>query len=189
MGAPERLARGVRHGIVRVARRYRASSERVFDAWLDPGIAGQWLFATASRPLTRMALDARVGGFFCFVDRHDGEEVARTGKYTEIVRPRRLGFTLSMENRPRVTTRVAVEIVPLRTGCELVVTHEDVPPDCAVHTRNRWTGLLYGLGETLRGLPARSDGSARSRQVRLSMSMPVLGDNSRPTATRLKEDS
>jgi uncharacterized protein YndB with AHSA1/START domain len=151
---PGRLVRGARHGIVRVSQRFRASRERVFDAWLDPTIAGQWLFATALCPMTHVTLDARVGGSFCFVYRQNGEDVARTGKYLEIVRPQRLGFTLALENRLRVTTRVMVEIVKLRTGCELGVTHKDVPPDCTVHVKNRWAGMLYGLGETLRGLPA-----------------------------------
>jgi uncharacterized protein YndB with AHSA1/START domain len=183
-----------RYAVVRVTRRFRASPERVFDAWLDPEIAGKWLFATASRPMTCVTLDARVGGSFCFVDRQNGEEVARTGKYIEIVRQRRLVFTLRMENRPRVTAHVAVEIVTLKTGCELIVTHENVPPHCAVDTKNRWAGILYGLGETLREFSMRRDGSAHNgrtgseglREVRrLSVSRPVLGDNSGPTATRM----
>jgi len=101
------------------------------------------------------------------VDRQNGGDVTRTGKYLEIVRPQRLGFTLALENRLRVTTRVTVEIARLRTGCELSVTHEGVPPDCAVQTKNRWAGMLYGLGETLRGLPPLNETrtSARRREL------------------------
>ena len=166
--APAPAVRGRRAGTVRVARRFRAAPERVFAAWLDPAIAGQWLFATALRPMTRVTLDARVGGSFRFVYRQNGEDVARTGAYLEIVRPRRLSFTLALENRPRVMTRVAVEVVRLRTGCELSVTQEAVPPDCAVQTKNRWAGMLYGLGETLRGLPPLNEtrtAPARRRKV------------------------
>src|SRR5258708_6816799 len=50
-----------RYAVIRVARRYAASSARVFDAWLDPEFAGRWLFATASRPLAHVAIDARFG--------------------------------------------------------------------------------------------------------------------------------
>jgi uncharacterized protein YndB with AHSA1/START domain len=143
---------------IRVTQRYGAAPERVFDAWLDPAIAGKWLFATATRPMSGVAIDARAGGSFRFEGRLHREDVVRTGRYVEIVRPRRLVFTLSGEKRPDRASRVNVDIVPLAAGCEVVVLHERVPLDCAHRTENRWTGMLYGLGETLgdrsRQLPA-----------------------------------
>jgi uncharacterized protein YndB with AHSA1/START domain len=138
-----------RYAAIRVTRRFSAPSERVFDAWLDPEIAARWLFATASRQMARVEIDPRVEGSFCFVDRRAGEIIAHTGEYIEIVPHRRLVFTLSLENYPHVVTRVAVEIAPLRKGCELTLIHENVPPACADHTEARWTGILYGLGVTL----------------------------------------
>jgi len=54
-----------------------------------------------------------------------------------------------MENSPRVVTRVTAEIRPLKSGCELKLAHEDVPPSQASRTEGRWAGILYGLGETL----------------------------------------
>jgi uncharacterized protein YndB with AHSA1/START domain len=135
---------------VRVSQRFSAPPEQVFDAWLDPAIASAWLFATASRPIARVEIDARVGGSFHFVDRRDRAEMEYTGKYIEIVRPRRLVFTLSNEDGPRAVTRVTADIVPLETGCELRLVHEDVPSDRANRTDGRWTGMLYGLGETLK---------------------------------------
>jgi len=140
------------HVEVRVTQRFSASADRVFNAWVDPKIAGKWLFATASRPMSRVKIDARVGGSFLFVDRQDGDEVEHTGEYFEIVQPRRLAFTLSMENSPRVMTRVTTEIIPLETGCELRLAHENVPPEHASHAEGRWTGMLYGLGETLKSV-------------------------------------
>ncbi len=161
-------ARADRRANVRVARKFKASPERVFDAWLDPRIAGRWLFATASRPMTLVRIDARAGGAFRFVDRNDGEHIEHAGVYIEIVRPRRLAFTLSLENHQQVMTRVVTEIVPLTgdvgwphavrtegartlgdTGCELIVAHEDVPAEFASNIEARWTGMLYGLGVTL----------------------------------------
>src|SRR5438046_1332656 len=50
--------------------RFAASPERIFNAWLDPPFAARWLFATASRPIAHVEIDARVGGAFRFVDRH-----------------------------------------------------------------------------------------------------------------------
>ncbi|MCW5605067.1 MAG: SRPBCC domain-containing protein, partial [Burkholderiales bacterium] len=76
------------HVEVRVTQRFGAPAERVFDAWLDPEVAGRWLFATAWRPPARVKIDARVGGSFCFVERRDGMEIEHAGAYVEIVRPR-----------------------------------------------------------------------------------------------------
>jgi hypothetical protein len=47
---------------------------------------------------------------------------------------------------------VSIEIAPLDGGCELTLLHENVPQDHAVHTENRWTGMLYGLGKALESI-------------------------------------
>src|SRR5438105_2856359 len=46
---------------LRVMRRYGVPPQLAFDAWLDPAVARLWLFATASRPLEYVAIDAHVG--------------------------------------------------------------------------------------------------------------------------------
>ena len=48
-----------------------------------------------------------------------------------------------------------VEITPRKRGCELRLSHENVPPDRAHDTEARWSGMLYGLGETLASRPGR----------------------------------
>jgi len=65
---PSRSAAG-RNAAIRVTRRFSASAERVFDAWLDPEVAGRWLFATALQPMTEVEIDARARGVFCFAAR------------------------------------------------------------------------------------------------------------------------
>ena len=69
---------------VRVTRRFGASPERVFDAWLDPERAGRFLYATAEGEMVRVEIDARVGGRFVIVERRDGQDVEHTGEYLEI---------------------------------------------------------------------------------------------------------
>lgn len=132
-----------------VTRRYRAAPERVFAAWLDPETAGKWLFATASRPMVGVEIDARVGGSFRFVELRDGKVTERSGEYLEIVPHWRLAFSLSMEKRPEAITRVVVEIAPTKRGCALTLTHEHVRPADARRTEGRWIGILYGLGVNL----------------------------------------
>jgi uncharacterized protein YndB with AHSA1/START domain len=154
-----------RRAAIWVTRKFEASPERVFDAWLDPDIAGKWLFATESRPITRARIDARVGGAFCFVDHNDGEHIEHTGVYIEITRPWSLAFTLSAGNHQQMITRVVAQILPRRKGCEVIVTHEDVPGEFAGRIESRWTGMLYGLAMTL-GLQADDNPFVRRKTVR-----------------------
>ena len=156
MKSPQRLGNNGRShpavaapATIRVDARYGAVPRRVFNAWLDPDIAGKWLFATATRPIASVEIDARVAGPFRFVERREGSRVEHTGEYIEIVPHRRLVFSLALDDRPRVLTRVSVEIEPRGVGCQLSLTHENVPSDQVDATEARWTGILYGLGVTL----------------------------------------
>jgi uncharacterized protein YndB with AHSA1/START domain len=140
---------------IRVTSRFRAPPERVFNAWLDPAVAGKWLFATASRPMRHVRIDARVAGSFHIAEQRNGNGAGHTGEYVEIVPRRRLVFMLRAEEHPDVRTRVTVEIAPLKSGSELTLIHENVPPEHANETEGRWTGILYGLGLTLTSRGAR----------------------------------
>ena len=130
---------------VRVTRRFGASAERVFDAFLDVEKARRFMFATPHGEMVRAEIDPRVGGAFAFVDRRGGEDVVHTGRYLEIDRPRRLVFTFAVDGSE--ADRVVVEIAPLDAGCELTLTHE-MSPEWAEYTdraREGWTGILDGL--------------------------------------------
>jgi uncharacterized protein YndB with AHSA1/START domain len=109
----------------RISRRFDASPEEMFDAWLDPVLARVW-FAPGLGEMTRIEIDARVGGTFWLVQRREGGEAQHTGEYLEIDRPRRLVFTW---RTPPLTgvSRVIIEIQPLSDGCELTLTHEMDP--------------------------------------------------------------
>jgi uncharacterized protein YndB with AHSA1/START domain len=134
---------------VRVARRFAASPERVFDAWLDREKLGKWLFVTPTGRMVRVAVDPRVGGSFCIVDRRDGEDVEHTGEYLDIDRPRRLVFTFAVMKFSPEGTRVTVDIVPSGAGCELTLIHEGVLPDYKSRTEVGWSGILDLLAATL----------------------------------------
>ena len=136
---------------VRVTRRFNASPERVFDAWLDPGMIGRWMFGPTLRDeeVTRISLDARIGGSFSFVVRRQGEEFDHVGEYLEIDRPRRLVFTWGIAQGD--SSRVIIDIVSRKTGCELTLTHELHPDwaDYASRTQAGWTKMLDALAATL----------------------------------------
>ncbi|MBX9905097.1 MAG: SRPBCC domain-containing protein [Burkholderiales bacterium] len=139
---------------------YAAPQARVFDAWLSPQLAGLWLFATASRPMVNVTIDARSGGAFCLVERRAGAVIEHRGRYVEILRPQRLVFMLHSKDcapkevplggAPHATRVTAVFTAQDRT-CMLELMHEDLPADHAAHMEARWTGMLYGLGVVLTG--------------------------------------
>ena len=141
-------------GVVRVERSYRASAARVFDAWLDPAIAGRWLFATATQPMARVDIDARVDGEYCLVERRAGTLVLHTGAYVALLPPRRLAFTLSSSDRAEPDSLVTVGITPQRMGCVLALSHEGLPVGRIRELKARWIGILYGLGVTLDAMPS-----------------------------------
>ncbi len=139
---------------VRVKKRFRASAERVFDAWLDAEKARQFLFVEGAQHVVRAEIDARVGGGFLFVARRDGADREHIGEYVEIERPRWLVFTLLVPSAWAEKTLVSVEIEALKSGCELTLTHEGVPEHLEGAVFKGWTAFLGGLGEVTKVIGA-----------------------------------
>lgn len=135
--------------IVQVTRKFTASAERVFDAWLDLKTVGKWLFATPTGKMSKVKIDARVGGSYLIVENREGADVEHIGEYLEIDRPRRLVFTLKVPNYSEEITKVTIEIRALGTGCELTLTHEGVLPDYIASTTSGWNIILDHLAGTL----------------------------------------
>jgi uncharacterized protein YndB with AHSA1/START domain len=135
---------------VRLTRRFDASPERVFDAWLDPAKARRFLFATPDGEIVKAEIDPRVGGKFNFTDRRpEMGDVLHQGEYLEIDRPRRLVFAFLVPQYSQEVTTVRLDIRPLASGCELTLTHEGVLPDYAAQTEQGWGMILEGLGKVI----------------------------------------
>lgn len=129
---------------IRVSRKFAHAPETVFDAWLNPAIAGKFLFATPTGIMKTVEIDAQVGGRFNIVETRDGQDAEHTGEYLEIDRPRRLVFSFG-DNIAFPSTVVTIEISPTADGCELVLTHEGVFEEYAERTNGGWTMILDGL--------------------------------------------
>ena len=138
-------------GEVRVARRFEAPAESVFDSWLDEATVGEWLFATPDGERLRAAIDARVGGRFEIVERRGGEDVLHTGVYEAVERPRRLVFSLQLPLYSPNSERVSVEIAPLDGGCELTLVQTVAPdaPASPEQIERGWSTILGALAERL----------------------------------------
>jgi uncharacterized protein YndB with AHSA1/START domain len=132
----------------RATRQFRASPQRVFDAWLDSKTAGKWLFASGMGQIICVEIDGRAGGWFYIVERRNRDDVEYIGEYVEMDRPHRLVFTLFDEKYSLEFERVTVEFTPHGTGCELNLTHE-TKPELAQQVSQDWIRILDGLAAVL----------------------------------------
>lgn len=137
--------------VVRVTRRFKASPEAVFDAWLDPETAGRFLFATPNGRMILVQIDARVGGRFTIVEHRPDGDAEHFGEYLEIDRPRRLAFDFWVETEEPSPTPVTIDVRAADGGAELTLSHGRVPAEMAERTRQGWTMILDGLERVLTG--------------------------------------
>jgi uncharacterized protein YndB with AHSA1/START domain len=88
---------------VRVTRRFDATPDRVFDAWLNPESIGAWMFGPAVREeeVVRIINDPRVGGSFSVVVGRQGEEIHHGGlpSLGELTRVRGVASLLTSSRR------------------------------------------------------------------------------------------
>lgn len=135
---------------VRVVRRFAASAEHVFDAWLTPRLLGQWMFGPAVRDenVLRLDIDPRVGGTFSMLVERQGQKIDHLGTYLEIDRPRRLVFTWGIRDLSNPDdSRVTIDIAPMEDGCELTLIHSLHPEwaEYAQRTELGWNTMLDAL--------------------------------------------
>lgn len=135
---------------VTVTHRFAASAERVYRAWLDPEIARQFLYTTATGEIVRCEINARVGGGYVIVDRRHGEDILHEGTYLELDPPRRIVFTLRVPKYSPDEDRVTIDIKPLDTGCELTLTTQ-TSDEWAEATSRGWAMILEVLEQTVPG--------------------------------------
>jgi uncharacterized protein YndB with AHSA1/START domain len=108
---------------------FKASAERVFDAWLDPEKVRVWsaqpIPGMPAFDIRRVEIDARIGGKFTFSDMREDGEAVHWGYYLEIHRPRKLVFTwfTSDEEEQEQSSVVTLTIEPRDHGCRATIVH------------------------------------------------------------------
>lgn len=168
----------IRTYAVRVTQRFAASAERVFDAFLDPAKASRFLFATPTGQIVQCEIDARVGGAFSIVDRRNGEDVAHTGAYLELDRPRRIVFTFGVKKYSSEESTVTIDIRPLSHGCELTLTQE-IPAAFAAfeeRTRDGWKAILDIAAELVTGDAPETCGSGIAQHAAIPAAFAEMAD-------------
>jgi uncharacterized protein YndB with AHSA1/START domain len=137
--------------LLTVTRRFNATPEQVFDAWLDPAVAGKWLFATPGGEMTRVEIDARVGGRFAIVERRGDTEAYHGGEYVALVRPKFLAFRFAVNPELSEAAMVKIDIVTVDGGCEvtLVQAMERKFAEYVDRSKAGWEKLLEQLAGLL----------------------------------------
>lgn len=134
------------------------TSEQVYDAWLDPEKVRAWGDRNLKQrdpasAVTRIEIDARIGGRFLFADIRDGEETETWGYYRALEKPAQLIFTwfTSQEEEAEDNSTVTLEIVPDGNGCIATMSHEMSAEwsDYIEQTANAWHGMLKAIDEVL----------------------------------------
>jgi uncharacterized protein YndB with AHSA1/START domain len=135
---------------LRMTRRFEASADRVFDAWLKPEPAARWLFTTPGSEVNSTEMDVRVGGKWTIADTREGVVYTALGEYLEIDRPRRLVFSFGMPQFSPAFNRVVVEIHADDDGCVLALSQEELPEAFHEPTRQGWSEMFDGLTDLLK---------------------------------------
>ncbi|MFY2562089.1 SRPBCC family protein [Corallococcus terminator] len=144
------------HIQVQLVRHFDTPVERVFDAWVDAKVLGQWMFGPRVREeqVLHLQVDARVGGTFSFLVRRGETDIDHIGTYLEVDRPRRLVFTWAIREDVMAEediSRVSLDFRPQGTGCELTLTHvmSSKWAEYADRTQAGWTTMLAALTRAL----------------------------------------
>ena len=137
-----------------LVRRIKAPPAKVWAAITRPEQMILWWGPDAGPTLSAVA-DVRPGGRFSIVFRLlGGGEHNPTGVYREVVPERRLSFTWEWAGRPEPESLVTFRLEPVEGGCELTLTHEQLPDEAARESHALgWNGLLDKLLDFVGGAP------------------------------------
>lgn len=139
----------------KVSHRFKASAERVFDAWLSPAQVRIWMAAALrsfglAGDIQRIEIDPKVGGKFFFSDIRNGQEARHWGTYLELTRPRKIVFTWIVdESEEADPSRVTLTIEPEADGCVAILVHEMDAKwvDYVARTESGWSRMLAAVDE------------------------------------------
>jgi uncharacterized protein YndB with AHSA1/START domain len=139
---------------VEVRRRFAVTPARVFAAFAEARLVGQWLSPSADVTLTLLQFDFREGGAYRFAyGLPTGETVIVGGSYRTIEPPSRIVFSWIIEppdEHAGIESEVTVTIAPIDRGAELVIRHERLARvDAVARHAQGWAGALDHLAAML----------------------------------------
>lgn len=135
--------------ILEVQKKFEASADVIYDAWLEPNTIREFMRPADVITIPEPKIDARVGGAFLF-EMHVGENVMpHKGEYKILDRPNKIQFTWNSMNTNNEDSLVTININPIDdNSCELTLVHELLPTEESKNDhRGGWNNIVKTLGE------------------------------------------
>ncbi len=133
---------------ITLARDFDASPEFVFDAWIQPATAAQWLFSTTAST-TVCDLDPRVGGTYTITRTQGDERYVAVGEYVVLDRPHQLVFTFGMPQFSADSCTVTVDISAQDGRTRLRLTQDRMRPGDEEAMLAGWSAMFDLLEQAL----------------------------------------
>ncbi|MEI9884960.1 MAG: SRPBCC domain-containing protein [Rhizomicrobium sp.] len=133
--------------MLEIVRRFDATPETVFDAWLEKEQWQAWLGPQGVRcEITQF--EPRVGGpYRLIMNLPDGRQLAVHGEFKSLDRPRRFSLTWGSEG----DTLVSVSLRAVGGGTELTLRHEGLARGDHESFAGGWNGALDKLARHVKG--------------------------------------
>jgi uncharacterized protein YndB with AHSA1/START domain len=134
-----------------VERLIPATPDEVYDQWIDPDALLDWMCPRPARCL-KVEAEPRLGGRIRIDIEDEGKQFYVHGVYTDLDRPRRLGFTWSCSTWPDPSL-VSYVLVTLRPhGLEqtlMTISHSALTPDLSDQHLRGWHLIAEQLESAL----------------------------------------
>ena len=145
------MSDGTTHDLTLI-RFIRAPRERVFDAFVQAGLASRWM-CPRGMSVPQAHFDARAGGRFSVtMQARNGAKFVAGGSYREFARPEKLvyGWRWETKGMPGTETTIAVAFIERAAGTELRMTQSGFPDAAMRDTHEEgWGSSLNQLTDLL----------------------------------------
>ena len=130
---------------VRISLIFSASAEQLFKAWTDSDLVEQWLFKNETSTV-KANIDARSGGKFRIVEQDGGLKIDHFGTYVDVIKAKRLTFTLEVPAHFEGQSRVSVEFKQTDAATEMNFVQVGVDPEIV---QSDWNRMFQNLTRLL----------------------------------------
>jgi len=132
-----------------IKRVIKAPRDRVYAAWTDPAQLRQW-FGPDNVKTRELVADIRVGGKYRWdIINPEGEQMAVSGEYRELVPGKKVVFTWQWEDDETWENQISVVTVELSDrgpDTEVTLTHEKLPNEQSRDNHNEgWNKVINQL--------------------------------------------